>query len=77
MALNNLKYLLAVFVVVSCVKPKETTPIPKNVTYTGFSFFTSQNPNLPQDIYAEIKGDSIIASTFIGVNLTSLITFLG
>lgn len=73
MAFHKLQYIFVFLILISCSKPKETLPInePSNLTY--FSFLKDQNTSLPQDIYAQIKGDSIIATTFLGTNINSLI----
>jgi hypothetical protein len=57
----------------SCSK-KETEITPeKNENITSFIFYTSANPNLPQEIKCEIINDSIIATTFLGVNTKALV----
>jgi CotH kinase protein len=81
---KNLKtyktYFYLALILLSCAKPEKKAPVLLNPSINSFNFYVSQNPNLFQDISAEINGDSIIATVLSGTNLSTLkasFTFIG
>jgi CotH kinase protein len=75
---KNLKFshkLILVFLFglsLSCKKPTEIVTNKSEKSFKSFGFKIAQNPQLPQEIFCEIKSDTIFAVAFSGTDLSAL-----
>lgn len=65
-------FLILITLISGCSKIDLFDKKSSNKELKLFNFVVSQNPSLPQDIYCEIKGDSVLAVAFSGTDLSKL-----